>query len=596
MKQSLLSMLLITSIKLTCLGQNEFQTFVFEGNNFRWNQTTNGSLFYNETESFMGLEVPINESNFSIFASTLWVGGLNENDELKISYRRFCSNEDENCFENWGPLKLDGSMHSAAEVEMFNHVWFVTAESIDEHMGYFDCLNNPNCNIEQEYPDYSIPSDFLTWPAEGQNGFAENLAPFIDYNNDGFYTPEEGDHPAICGDFSSYAIWNDMGIAGASSDGNEIGLEVHTTVYGYDSGIESDFNTLFVKHKLINRGSHTLQVTYTGFWTDFDIGNPNDDYVQTDVARSMFFGYNGIGFDGGSSSGPGYGSDVPAMGVKILSGPLKDSNNEDDEAELENSYGNEAAGYGDGIIDNERLGLYASLAYNNASGPIATRDPQTGLDYYNYMQSIWKDGAPLTFGGSGYPPEPPVITSKYMFVAETDPLLAGTNGIDPEYPFEGGWTEENEGFPAEDRRMVGSSGPFTFTPGDIQYIDLAYIFARQSYDENETEIETLQRFADEVEGRQCEPLPPIVLSTNSPNPQKLDFEVFPNPAQQYFTVDLKETFGKLNLFDLTGKLILQDRIGSVIQRVDTSNLTEGIYLIQISAENKIYHSKIIITK
>ncbi|MCZ4408941.1 T9SS type A sorting domain-containing protein [Cryomorphaceae bacterium 1068] len=586
-----LCVVLFIAISSTALAQEQANTFVFEGNNFRWTQTTNGSLFYKESEGMQGLEVPIDSLNHTMFASALWVGGIDASNELKISFRRFCQNENENCYENWGPLKLDGSLATPEEVEDYNKIWFVTNDQIAAHIAFAECMNNPSCDESLEFPNYEIPEDFISWPAEGGLGFTENLAPYTDYNSNGVYDPENGDYPAVCGDFSSYAIWNDLGANGASSDGNEIGLEVHTTVYGYNSEQGSEFNTLFVQHKLINRGSFALTDTYTGFWTDFDIGNYSDDYVATDVGRSMFYGYNGSPFDGSSDAGPGYGSDVPAMGVKVLSGALTPANGADDEAEYLEFYANETSGYSDGTLDNERLGLSKSVSYNNSDGPIATWGPQSGIEYYHYMRGIWRDGTPLKFGGTGYTPQSIGQMTDYMFPGESDPLFAGTNGINPNYS----WTEENEGFPAQDRRMIGSSGPFTFAPGDVQYIDLAYIFARESFDDEETVIETLQRFADEVEGMQCDPLPAIVLSTDRAEERK-PLKVFPNPSSSSISFELNENAAQLTMIDITGKVVRQEFLNSGLQRIDISDLADGIYLIQVQADQSIYHGKVVVDK
>jgi len=577
-------------------AQEQPNTFVFEGNNFRWTQTTNGSLFYDETEGLPGLEVPIGEENHSIFTSTLWVGGMNDADELKISFRRFCQNDNENCQENWGPLKLDGSMATPAEVANFNKIWFVTIAQIEAHLAFTECQNNPNCDESIEFPNYEIPEDFSSWPAEGEAGFAENLAPYVDYDSNGAYNPEMGDHPAICGDFSSYTIWNDLGAEGASSDGNEIGLEVHTVVYGYESEQESDFNTLFVQHKLINRGAQALNETYSGFWTDFDLGNPSDDRLRTDVERSMFFVYNGASIDQPSPSGPGYGEDLPAMAVKVLSGPLSPGDLVDNTPEYSSLYANETIGWDDGIIDNERLGLSSAMYQQNSQGPSATQGPQISMEYYNFMRGIWRDNSEQIFGGLGYNPvaiDP--VMALYTLPGESDPLLAGTNGIDPDYPFEGGWTEENEEFAPDDRRMIGSSGPFTFAPGDVQYIDLAYIFARESFDDNETVIETLQRFADEVEGMQCSPLPSIVLSADSSIEPK-NLTVYPNPAKNEIAFDLPLAQSVMTLFDITGKKIRQARLQGRNQRIDIENLNSGVYLIRIESVNSIYHGKFVVGK
>jgi hypothetical protein len=51
--------------------------------------------------------------------------------------------------------------------------------------------------------------DMLTWPAHGSGNNSRNLAPFVDYNGDGIYNPNDGDYPKIKGDQTLYFIFND---------------------------------------------------------------------------------------------------------------------------------------------------------------------------------------------------------------------------------------------------------------------------------------------------------------------------------------------------------------------------------------------------
>jgi hypothetical protein len=314
-----------------------------------------------------------------------------------------------------------------------------------------------------------------------------------------------------------------------------------------------------------------------------------DDYVGTEVSRSMFYSYNSDGNDELSMLGPGYGSDLPIMSVKVLAGPFKDPDQIDNQALVQGYYGNETSGYSDGIIDNERLGLYSTLFYNDGLG-----DPQSPLDYYRMMRGMWKDGAPQTFGGFG-DDSASTLTAKYGYPGMSDPLNSGTNGVDPNYSFEGGWTEDNAGHDGGDRRMIGSSGPFTFEPGDVQYIDLAYIFARESHDEDETVFETLQRYADEVEGMHCEPLPLIVLSDNSANEPK-PLNIYPNPANDEIAFDLPIAQATMTIFDITGKDVRQAQLQGGNQRFDIENLESGVYLIRIKSAGSVYHGKFVVEK
>jgi hypothetical protein len=190
----------------------------------------------------------------------------------------------------------------------------------------------------------------------------------------------------------------------------------------------------------------------------------------------------------------------------------------------------------------------------------------------------------------GYDPaNPNALSSHYTFPGESDPLFAGTDGLDPNYPLTGGWTEANENNEGGDRRMIGSSGPFTFEPGDVQYIDLAYIFARESHDEDETVFETLQRYADEVEGMHCEPLPDILLSNEIKKDKKF-FRAYPNPTNNQFTVDINLASSHevtIDMVNVVGQVVKTLDLGtrsSGLNReyIDVNDLPQGLYFMNIT--------------
>jgi len=93
-----------------------------------------------------------------------------------------------------------------------------------------------------------------------------------------------------------------------------------------------------------------------------------------------------------------------------------------------------------------------------------------------------------------------------------------------------------------------------------------------------------------------------VLVTLSDNQVTLDEQViiFPNPIM--YGDDIKIKFrsnmsAKLNLYNVTGKLVLSDEVNdSDSKRMTTSNLTNGIYMLQIESDNQSATRKILIMK
>ncbi len=221
---------------------------------------------------------------------------------------------------------------------------------------------------------------------------------------------------------------------------------------------------------------------------DTDLGNSNDDFVGCDVQRGLGYSYNGDNNDEGSTSGPGYGSQPPAVGIDFFEGPYQDPDG------INNDYGigenqalnglgyrnpdDEDSAFGiDTIIDNERFGMRRFLFHNRNTSP--TGDPDIDVHYYNMMQGIWRNGVPMTFGGTGYNPTcTSCLDADFMFPGNTDPLHWGTGGVDPNYAAAGGWTEENEGNEPFDRRFLQSAGPFTLDPGEFNNITVGVVYAR----------------------------------------------------------------------------------------------------------------------
>nr|WP_297310331.1 T9SS type A sorting domain-containing protein [uncultured Flavobacterium sp.] len=68
---------------------------------------------------------------------------------------------------------------------------------------------------------------------------------------------------------------------------------------------------------------------------------------------------------------------------------------------------------------------------------------------------------------------------------------------------------------------------------------------------------------------------PTVLSNS--NSQKVEFKVYPNPTADYLNILTEEQIIEATIFDINGKQTLK----SNEKRLDISNLTSGIYLIEV---------------
>ncbi len=418
-------------------------------------------------------EVPVGSGCSTIFQNAIWLGGMDSNDSLHLAAFTYQQIGD----EYWqGPLRLADASTDLMTVLKYHHVWNVTREEIEHFRQHFADAN------------YQVPADILSWPAHGDEGFAENLAPFVDVNGDGRYNPAEGDYPDIRGDQCLYFIFNDKFNTHTESGGKKIGVEIHGMAYAYSAPEnEALNNTIFFNYKFFNRSSENYHDVFVGIFDDFDLGYGWDDFLGCDVQRGAFFVYNGDDDDTDpQGEHQGYGSNWPVQVCTVLAGPYMDADGRDnpdydgdcntlfnDSYPLD-KYAYNGLNFGNGIVDDERLGLcrfsyrWIGDAYNAMSQPLP------------YHTDLGPD-------------------CMFDFPGDSDPCNFGTNGILPYNGYNQNglyWTEEEQGNTPNDRRALGSVGPFTLNAGAVQELDFAYttVFSNES----QTQMQRKGAFIDQI--------------------------------------------------------------------------------------------------
>lgn len=553
------------------------QVFVdLDVNNVSATFNNTGSLFWdqNMTPQF---EVPKGSGKNSMFASALWIGGVNQvTGNLSVSATRYNNNGKD---FNPGPITDDAFI--ASEQAQFDRIFKITCAQLDSFKSYIACIQNPACDPD---PAYTIPLDILEWPAHGEvsKGQAANLADFVDVNGNGVYEPMQGDYPFMpAGDVMLYFILNDK--TQGETGGDPLLLDIHVSAYAYEmSGNIAMDNTIFINYRMVNRSANTFVDSYLGVWTDMALGNSQDDYVGCAPVQNMYFTYNGDAFDQNQGGLIGYGNLLPAQGVVFLAGPDLDANGEDDFRDTIPGHYN-AFGFEDGIVDNERLGMTGFLKYNNSTGTLG--DPEINADYYNYMRGRWKDGNDMVYGGTGYPTgcdtsEFSCIPTAYMFTGPEDPLGIGTGGV-PQTEI---WSEVTAGNSPGDRRGIGASGPFTFLPGGTQELDIAYVFAQldtasiHSYDA----VDLLKQYVASLP--QLNQLPSCMDDfasvVQNKDAEEEDVQVFPNPssdAEIHVRVESNQT---LQVFNVLGEDIFSVTLQPGLNKINVSNLPQGTYILK----------------
>jgi hypothetical protein len=436
-------------------------------NNINARFSCKGNHFWN----FSGepsFSVPKNSGQTALFMNAFWIGGLDEDENLHLAGERYM----------WpgkdfyhGPVSDDyGPLYDMR----WHNVWKLSRDEILFHQHNW------------WKPEYVCPEEIMSWPGNGNisAGQALILAPFFDKNNNGLYEPLAGDYPLIRGDQALFFIFNDVREPHGETGGRKLGIEVHGMAYAYDAPEDSAlWNTVFLHYDIINRSDTSYYDTFLGVYTDFQLGNKWDNLVRCDVQRGMYYSYNGDDFDEDNiienDTSWGYHEHLPALGVVFLGGPFIDTDG------LDNPSGGcdesiNGLNFGDGIPDNERHGLSRFIYFN--SDPSVQGNPSSASSYYTYLQGLWKDGSPLMYGGNGHPNSGAVGPEcHFMYPGDSDPCNWGTGGVLPNGGFNQNgyyWTEETTGNNPSHRLGFGSSGPFTFKPGDVQQLDLAFAFAR----------------------------------------------------------------------------------------------------------------------
>ena len=474
--------------------------------------------------------IPANSSSTSLYAGSLWIAGLDINQQLKCAAIRF--RQAGNDF--WtGPLTIDGTASIDPVTCMeYDKMYTITRAEVDDFIA--------NCDPVTGVPvaGYEIPSSIANWPAHGDvsRGMSYYLAPFYDRDKDGHYNPSAGDYPyydienelchsqvptmdetnegsvsgsiladqVIKGDQTIWWVFNDKGNAHTETGGSAIGLEIRAQAFAFATNDEIN-NMTFYSYEIINRSTYTLTNTYFSPWTDVDLGFSRDDFVGCDVSRGLGYGYNGKNIDG-TGEPEAYGANPPAVGVDFFQGPYLDPDGIDnpkyDPITGENCDESiNGVNFGNGIIDDERFGMRRFVYHDNNNSD--NGDPSKAAEYYNFLRGIWKNGDKMHYGGNAVPGSAGVtdLACDFMFPYDSDPCNWGTGGVVPDFP--GYWSEEtgNNGAPNNpyDRRFMQSAGPFTLKPGAVNYITFGVPWARSSAGTAWSSVELLRRVDDKCQ-------------------------------------------------------------------------------------------------
>lgn len=420
-------------------------------NNVRARLMTGGDMWWDNGTSEARYELPKGSRKNSLFAGSVWIGGKDEQNQLKVAAQTYRQTGN----DYWpGPLDPVTADITEADCSEWDRFWKVNRETINKYKLLAD---KTAAEGDAEY------EAIIQWPAKGNvNAVGRNqnpltlhagidYAPFIDVDNDGIYNTAAGDYPGdparpnedLPGDQFIWWVFNDKGNVKQQSNTEGIGIEVQASAFAFTTK-DALNDATFYNYRVINRGGLSLDSTYISTWTDADLGYYNDDYIGCDTNRGLGILYNGTSRDG-TGQVNSYGDRIPMVGVDFFRGPIRTR-------EI------------GGQIVVDTLGMTAFTYYNNDNSVVG--NPNNGIEIYNYMSGSIRNGQRFSNDFKG----PNTPSRAYGEGPPTPFVFYGDPGVRSE------WSECTCGNPVGDRRFVHSAGAFRLQPGVVNDITIGAVW------------------------------------------------------------------------------------------------------------------------
>ncbi|NVK27614.1 MAG: T9SS type A sorting domain-containing protein [Flavobacteriia bacterium] len=461
-----------------------------------------------------------------------------------------------------GPISSDTASYS-----YWNRTWTVTS-------GMVDSLKNGLY--------FAIPEPLLNWPAHGRAQFSESqeLAPFVDVNNNGVYEPQSGDYPIIKGDVCTIAVFNDWQYRGFFQYWSFV-MEGIVYYYMID-GDDIEDRTIFTEFEIVNKSNKTYYDTWMGVFADIDVGYASMNLSGTDIARHAVYSYpknsmaNGVNFPGES----------PWASVVILEGPAADpfdgrDNNWDGCVDgVADQFGNcISEDPSNGIV--EPITMMRSMSFTNTSGQ-HNSNPLLDAHFGNYLRGLWRDGTHIlienpdgfgsVFNGDGHNPSAAMGISHYIFPGNSsspDLLSLPSNPVN--------FFESPD--KAEDQRVVASMGAFTWAPNEKITLKYASIWGKEDTSAFDNILDSIGADIDEL----FLAYNTIGQSENSARTQQL---VVGQDLQYLYVENPHDEAFELEVMDLTGRTVATGHVGAFAQtQLPISGLPPGVYVLRTPESN-----------
>lgn len=361
-----------------------------------------------------------------MFEMTYWIGGIQSgNQQVRVSYRHNAPT----CSFLPGPLSNQGTVIAGNE-QLWNRIWSVSYADLWHHRYDWESDGIVNKAITAIY----------SWPGKGNphfTGYTGLLlpaltAPFYDQNGDGIYNPDHGDYPhpehvaaGVLAGQMTWSVSNTMGTYSNEANYTPTPFEIAHTVWalpGNDNNLLN--NTLFFSRDILLKGSVAYDSVFFGQWERPAVGSLSNDAIGSSPEKATTYYYKLSDTDPAYPDEVSYSGNFPALASTCLSHPLRAVS----------------------IMNHPAMGTHAPI----------TTFPTLPIEYYYYMNGLWRDGSPQVFNGAAQ-----------QFAYSGDITAADS------------WTMYNYPPPYGERLAISAIYLGSMAPGERRHIDQAWSFHRK---------------------------------------------------------------------------------------------------------------------
>lgn len=496
-----------------------------------------------------------------------------------------------NAFNKYFQTDLPGPYTPAANYSAiieakYNRPYYVTKQMIMDHID----------SLQSGSTTYEITRSIKEWPGNGNTaiGQAAILAPFVDINSNNIYEPELGDYPIIYGDECVFSITHEAENAPLSSQ-----MEFHSYVYRIKCDTSTTYkDVIFKKMRVFARGKD-IDSLKTFTFNDTDLGNYLDDFVGTNVELGLMYTYNGDLIDEAIGGKSGFGNKQYSVGLLSLKGPklVNNATDDTDGQPISSGIPVNAFGLNDGIVDNETFTLEGSTIQTGTSASLENFSSTMELDFHS--QTMWSEGSPRYFSTT-------TILSDYAYPATSDPLLYGTNGVDPNFQsseFEPDGQGSNSN-PPGDRRFIAYNGKNASTLSINDYLEKEYALVvafstdtvQTLWDSPNLLFAKAQSIKDayNVNNGPCGAVfNPIEEDLKLTEPGLIQAVLYPNPTTGLFTIQGLPTNAQITVVDANGRIVANTKTSTDKWTANSNDWDGSLFFVKIQTPQQATTLKLV---